>query len=408
MIEKLYKESNYINKIKAISNNTCHRCLSKNLYKDDYGIIHCLDCYNYHKIDSTMFLYRYINTKQRKTHILKLEYELNNNQVKGSNFFVDCLKNKTYGFLQAVCGAGKTEITLNVVLEALNKFYTICFVTPRVEVLKEVANRYKSHFPKTCIKTLYAENKDYHNADIIFSTPQQLINFYQEFDLIILDEVDAFPYLNNIKLERLVKKSLKKTGIILYMSATIDETLAKKIQEEGIKFYTIVSRYHLINLPVPKLLRINNLLHLNTIIIKILKEKIELDKSVIVFVPTIKYGDSLKDLLYKNNIFSKTISSKTVYKKQLIKAFKRKEFQVLISTTILERGVTFKDIDCIVCSAEHRVFSKESLIQISGRVNRVKDFQNGEAIFIYEHISKPIKKCIKEIKLMNRLNQSEM
>lgn len=408
MIEKIYKESNYINKVKAISNNICNRCLSGNLYKDEYGITHCLDCYNYHSIDSTMYLYRYINSKARKNHILNLDYELNYNQIRGSNFFVNCLKNKSYGFLQAVCGAGKTEITLNVVLEALSKFYTICFVTPRVEVLKEVANRYKSHFPKTCIKTLYAENKDYLNADILFSTPQQLINFYQEFDLIILDEVDAFPYLNNIKLERLVRKSLKKYGIILYMSATLDETLVKKIEKENINFYTIASRYHSLNLPVPKLLRTNNQLNLNTILIKLLNNKIKNHRSVIIFVPTIKYGDNLKSLLNENNIFSKTISSKTVYKRQLIIEFKRKEFKILISTTILERGVTFKDIDCIVCYAEHKVFSKESLIQISGRVNRIEDFQNGEVIFIYEHISKPIKNCIKEIKFMNRLNQSEM
>ena len=96
MIEKLYKESNYINKIKAISNNICQRCLSSNLYRDDYGVLHCLDCYNFHRINDTMYLYRYINPKQRKTHKLKLDYELNNNQIKASKFFIDCLKNKKH------------------------------------------------------------------------------------------------------------------------------------------------------------------------------------------------------------------------------------------------------------------------------------------------------------------------
>lgn len=408
MIEKIYKQVGYINKIKAIETDICNRCLSKNIYTDAYGIKHCLDCYSYHEITDEMYLYRYVQFKEHKKHLLNLSYNLTDKQIDGSNFLVSCLNNNNFGFLQAVCGAGKTEMTFDVIIKALNDYKSVCFVTPRIEVLKEVYQRFKNYFPITTIKILFSENKDYENADLLFSTPQQLINFYQEFDLIILDEVDAYPYANNLKLERLVNKSLKDTGIILYMSATINKVFINQIKKGKLEYKSIVSRYHNLDLPVPKLKRFNNKTALNRKLLSLVQKKIKNLRSVIVFVPTINYGEELENFFIKNNIASEFISSKTVYRKHVIKSFRNKNFYVLIATTLLERGVTFKDIDCIVCNAEHKVFNKESLVQISGRVGRIKDFQEGNITFFYETLSKSIKNCIKEIKEMNRLNHNEM
>lgn len=43
------------------------------------------------------------------------------------------------------------------------------------------------------------------------------------------------------------------------------------------------------------------------------------------------------------------------------------ELDFLLCTTILERGVTFTDIDVLVLGAEDRTFTEAALVQISGR-----------------------------------------
>ncbi len=57
-------------------------------------------------------------------------------------------------------------------------------------------------------------------ADIVISTTHQLISFYQAFDLLIIDEVDAFPYTFDEMLPRLAKKCCKPSCATIFLSAT--------------------------------------------------------------------------------------------------------------------------------------------------------------------------------------------
>ncbi|CAI2573905.1 ComF operon protein 1 [Apilactobacillus kunkeei] len=74
----------------------------------------------------------------------------------------------------------------------------------------------------------------------------------------------------------------------------------------------------------------------------------------------------------------------------------------LITTTILERGVTFPGIDVIVFGAEDEVFSTSSLVQIAGRVGRKLDRPTGEVLFLAEENTLAIKSAINQIKYMNK------
>ncbi len=78
------------------------------------------------------------------------------------------------------------------------------------------------------------------------------------------------------------------------------------------------------------------------------------------------------------------------------------ELTILISTTILERGVTFPCVDVFVVEANHCLFTKSSLIQIGGRVGRSMDRPTGELLFFHDGLNVAIKKAIKEIKQMNK------
>ncbi|MEY8741167.1 helicase-related protein [Bacillales bacterium AN1005] len=64
---------------------------------------------------------------------------------------------------------------------------------------------------------------------------------------------------------------------------------------------------------------------------------------------------------------------------------RNKEIKLLITTTILERGVTFPNIDVAVLGAEDAVFTASALIQIAGRAGRsVKNPFGDVAFFITE------------------------
>jgi len=404
MIEKLYKNGKSpIEQVKAVTEACCNRCLGHNIYKDSRGQYHCLDCFQYGEVNDTMTLYRFKRDIKEIRHSISMAYELSDLQEKGSKYLLDCYNKRESGFLQAVCGAGKTEMTYNTILKALNNQEKVCFVIPRVEVLKELSVRFKKAFPKTHISVLYEGNKHYEESEFLLSTPQQLIYFYREFDLVIMDEVDAFPYSGNMFLERLVQKSLKSKGIILYMSATYSKDFEKTLK--NINTFLIPSRYHNKPMVIPKFIRIKNS---NSLMkkLKLYLDNNQIDnKQTLVFVPTIEIGLNLNKKMIDLNYKSNFISSKTKYKHEVINQFKNKEINFLVTTTILERGVTFPDIDVFVLYADHKVFNKKTLIQVSGRVGRDKLHPTGLLIFFSEYLTKAMKLTKNELIYMNCRNK---
>src|SRR5699024_8144577 len=89
-------------------------------------------------------------------------------------------------------------------------------------------------------------------------------------------------------------------------------------------------------------------------------------------------------------------------REEKIKQFRSKQLQVLITTTILERGVTFPSIDVVVIEASHRVFDEASLVQIAGRAGRNAGDPEGEVIFIHDGKTEAIVRAITSIIEMNR------
>ena len=72
-----------------------------------------------------------------------------------------------------------------------------------------------------------------------------------------------------------------------------------------------------------------------------------------------------------------------------------------MTTTILERGVTFRDIDVFVLGTEDRVFTEASLVQIAGRAGRHKDFPTGLVVYGHYGKTKALKGAVRQIKEMN-------
>ena len=124
---------------------------------------------------------------------------------------------------------------------------------------------------------------------------------------------------------------------------------------------------------------------------------------LLIFASEIKKGEQLKEVLQKEFSHEKIgfVSSVTEDRLEQVQAFRDGELTILISTTILERGVTFPCVDVFVVEANHRLFTKSSLIQIGGRVGRSMDRPTGDLLFFHDGLNASIKKAIKEIQQMN-------
>ena len=150
--------------------------------------------------------------------VLDLKYPLSSEQKKISEKVLENYKNGVDTLINAVCGAGKTELVFSVINYALANKQLVAFAIPRRDVVIELALRLKTAFPYNKITTVYGGNTDNLDGDVVVLTTHQLFRYCDKFDLIVLDEIDAFPYKDNDVLEMLFSKSIK--GHHVLMSAT--------------------------------------------------------------------------------------------------------------------------------------------------------------------------------------------
>ena len=125
---------------------------------------------------------------------------------------------------------------------------------------------------------------------------------------------------------------------------------------------------------------------------------------LLIFASEIKRGQEFAEVLQNNFPNEKVgfVASTTENRLDVVEKFRRKEITILISTTILERGVTFPCVDVFVVEANHRLFSRSALVQIAGRVGRSMERPTGELIFFHDGTTMAIEKAIKEIREMNQ------
>jgi competence protein ComFA len=181
------------------------------------------------------------------------------------------------------------------------------------------------------------------------------------------------------------------------MSATIPDDF---LRTKDLPIHLISRRYHQRDLPEPVLIKANS--YLDTKAVALIKEYYLETKPLIVYLSSINKVMKLSSVLVSQGIEAEVITSKTSYKREVIKRFENQEITVLLSTTILERGVTFKNLSVMVLEADNPVFNKASLIQIAGRVKRITDA--GEVIFMAKFKTEAMLNAIKEIKELNHKN----
>ena len=110
----------------------------------------------------------------------------------------------------AVTGAGKTEMLFAVLHQTLQEG-RIALASPRVDVCLELFPRIQAVFPHEAIALLHGNSQEsYRYTKLVICTTHQLLKFHQAFDLLIVDEVDSFPFVNNEHLYYGVRNARKK------------------------------------------------------------------------------------------------------------------------------------------------------------------------------------------------------
>ncbi len=389
----------------------CQRCNSS-ILEEWYlpiGAYYCRECLLMKRVRSDQALYYFSQEDFPKQDVLKWRGQLTPFQEKVSEGLIRAVKKKEPTLVHAVTGAGKTEMIYQVVSKVIDDGGAVCLASPRIDVCLELYKRLQNDF--ACdIALLHGESEPYFRTPLVVATTHQLLKFHHAFDLLIVDEVDAFPYVDNTMLYYAVKNSVKEDGVRIFLTATSTDDLDRKVRTGELKRLSLPRRFHGNPLIIPKpvwLSDFNRYLDKSQLSSKL---KIYIEKQrrtgypLLIFASEIKKGEKLKEILQEQfpNETIGFVSSVTENRLEQVQAFRDGELTILISTTILERGVTFPCVDVFVVEANHRLFTKSSLIQIGGRVGRSMDRPTGELLFFHDGLNASIKKAIKEIKQMNK------
>ena len=389
----------------------CQRCNSSILeeWHLPIGAYYCRECLLMKRVRSDQALYYFPQEDFPKQDVLKWRGQLTPFQEKVSEGLIQAVEKKESILVHAVTGAGKTEMIYQVVAKVIDDGGVVCLASPRIDVCLELYKRLQNDF--ACdIALLHGESDPYFRTPLVVATTHQLLKFHNAFDLLIVDEVDAFPYVDNSVLYYAVNQCVKEEGVKIFLTATSTDELDKMVRTGELKRLSLPRRFHGNPLIIPKpvwLSDFNRCLEKNKLSAN-LKTYIEKQRRtsypLLIFASEIKKGEKLKEILQEQfpNENIGFVSSVTENRLEQVQAFRDGELTILISTTILERGVTFPFVDVFVVDANHRLFTKSSLIQIGGRVGRSMDRPTGELLFFHDGLNTSIKKAIKEIKQMNK------
>ena len=326
--------------------------------------------------------------------VLNLNYELTQKQEAISNQIIDNFKAKRNTLIHAVCGAGKTELTFKLIEYCLKNNLKVGFSIPRKDVVIELYNRLKDVFINSKVICLYGGNTNDLEGELTVLTTHQLYRYKKYFDLLILDEIDAFPFKNNQVLHSFLNRSLK--GNLLLMTATITDNEKETFRNNKFEIIELYQRFHGYKMPVPKIVLKTGIFKLLYLLKKV-KEFVDNKKPLLIFVGYIKDSINLFTFI---NIFVKGgayLNSKVEKRENIINEFKRGELKYIVTTSVLERGVTLSNLQVIVYDSYKNVFDSQTLIQTSGRVGRKKEFPNGEIIFLSYKKTKEMENAIKTI-----------
>ena len=388
----------------------CARCLEKSTQKIipffcaacNKICYYCRHCIKMGRISSCTELITWAlpSTTLPQSHSFRWNGDLTPLQEQASLEVQKSLLQKDDHLVYAVCGAGKTELLFPPIFEALKKGQRVCIAAPRTDVVLELSPRLRTVFPQTIIHSLYGNSPEESGfAQLVIATTHQLYRFKDAFDVMIVDEADAFPYSYDPALKRAVIKAKKKEAPVIYVSATPSDQLLRQVPNVS----KIFQRFHGYPLPVPKfrsLWSYEKDFAKGKIPSKLadwVDEKIEKKEPFLVFLPTIELIEQAIVLFQKKYPTIEAVHSKDEDRKEKVMKLRQRQIPGVLTSTILERGITIPNVQVAVVGADQPVFEAAALIQIAGRTGRAKDYPDGEIVFFHNGIVRQMDKAKKMI-----------
>ncbi|QOS81418.1 DEAD/DEAH box helicase [Paenibacillus sp. JNUCC31] len=314
--------------------------------------------------------------------------------------------------LWAVTGAGKTEMIFPLLQNILERGGRALVATPRRDVVLELAPRLAKAFPDISLATLYGGSTErWKDAQLTLATTHQLMRFYQAFDLVIIDELDAFPYHNDPMLAHAAASSCKPDGHFMYLSATPPARLQREAAQGKLDHARVPVRFHRYPLPVPRLLKMPTVAEcirkreLPATLKKSIQTSLQREAQVFVFVTRIAQIEAFVTLM--RHIFPQIhiegTSSQDPDRASKVIAFRERSIRLLVTTTILERGVTIPRSDVFILDADNGLFDEASLVQMAGRAGRSMDDPAGRVVFASSRRTRSQVKAVAQIQKMNTI-----
>ena len=324
-----------------------------------------------------------------------LQYPLTPLQAEVSHRCAELIQ-ETNVLLHCVCGAGKTELVVESIAQMLRQKKHVCFAIPRRQVVLELEGRLKQYFPYAKVTAVCGGRTGDLTGDVIVCTTHQLFRpqYRHAFDLLILDEPDAFPFRGNEVLHGIAETACRGTAI--YLTATPDDWLKTKLKNGTLQCLKLNRRPHGHDLPVP-VIKTAPTFVLLILLVRWLKHHAS---PRMIFVPTIREAKLLHRFL-KQFMDCFCCTSKTENRDEVIELFRKTRNGIIVSTTILERGVTVPGCDVCVFHADHGVFDEAGLIQMAGRAGRTFQYPDGDVLFLTSSRSALAEQCRKEIQEAN-------
>ncbi len=399
----------------------CRRCnhpivpIPFNQCTCDKECSYCTNCLQLGKVKSCSMFFHIPEPNEFKKvpePILHWKGKLSAQQEAAAQELIQSIDHCETRLLWAVAGAGKTEMLFPGIERAIRQNKRICLASPRVDVCLELAPRIQQAFPDVPISVLYGDMEEpYTYAQLTVATTHQLYRFKEAFDLLIIDEIDAFPYRMDKALQYAAEKSRKSVSTLIFLTATPDQTYQKRIEKKQLKASILPARYHGFALPVPKNVREKNwqkaLLHHfpNTKLFKQMQQLFKSQKKFLLFAPNIDWMTAFSEVIktHFETAHFEAVHSQDPERKAKVLSMRNEELDFLVCTTILERGVTFPNIDVLVIGSDDRIFTESALVQIAGRAGRSPQYPTGNVLFYHDGLTKEIKKAIRQIKKMNEI-----
>lgn len=400
-------------------NIRCYRCnhvTAKSLGALPQGEFYCPHCINLGRVSTLNKFYHVPEPNQFTVTepVLTWKGKLSPLQQQASEKISRGMADHVQQLLWAVTGAGKTEMMFAGIAAAIERGERIGIASPRVDVCLELFPRLKAAFANCDIALLHGRQElPYHYAQLTICTTHQLLRFYHAFDNLIIDEVDAFPYAANASLLYATKQAIKENGGCLYLTATPGDALLREIKSKRLVVNYLPLRYHGHLLPQIKVRlafgwrRRLERQQLPPQVIQQLQETLREGHHFLLFVPHIA-DLALVEAALRHSFTTfrfATVHASDLERLEKVQKMRDGDYDFLVTTSILERGVTFPEIDVYVLGADDPVFFSSALVQIAGRAGRSQSRPTGRVIFWINCNCRQVNQAVSQVKYLNRKGQ---